>query len=154
MAKSAKPTTLVGPFAAIMVVASMLVAMQWFRKGPSSVGHAAVPPAFAYAEQTLAGALIQAKSQNRPVIAFATASWCGPCQVFKRDALADAGVTQSVLAAGVPAYIDVDVDQDGAATLKIFSIPALVALKDGKEVGRMEGVRSASEVTAWLQSVR
>jgi len=90
---------------------------------------------------------------KRPVLAFATADWCGPCQVFKRGALRDAGVRREIVARTVPVYLDVDENKEVAGRLKVFSIPALVIVRDGSPVAKLEGVRSAGEVVAWLKEV-
>lgn len=155
MARS-KPRVLMGPFAAIAVGAMFLIALQWFRNGPGSsgIGGGAVMPAvFVNAPHTLTEGLSKAAAEKRTLIAFATASWCGPCQSFKRGALSDAKVMQAMNQAGVPAYIDVDQDQEGAGLLKVFSIPVLIAMKDGKEVGRLEGNQDAGDVVEWLGSL-
>ena len=153
-AAKAPKRVLVGPFAAILIAALFLIALQWYRNGPSSVGSSSVVPAvFTNQPLTVAAGLAQADAERKTLIAFATASWCGPCQSFKRGTLADHRVASAMRAAGVPAYIDVDKDNDGAAQLKVFSIPALVALRGGKEVGRMEGNRSVPEVLEWLNSL-
>lgn len=149
----AKPHVLMGPFAAIAAAALLLIAIQWFRNGPFTIGEAPIPQVFTNAPTTVAAAVEQGALQNRTVIAFATASWCGPCQQFKRSTLADARVAQALQRTGIPAYIDIESDTDGAGRLKIFSIPVLIALKDGREVGRMEGNRSASDVLTWLENL-
>lgn len=151
-----KPRVLVGPFAAIAIGAAFLIALQWFRHGPASIGFGSgtvKPAVFATAPHTLAAGLSQAAAEKKTLIAFATASWCGPCQSFKRDALSDPAVMQAMNQAGLPAYIDVDEDQEGAGNLKVFSIPVLIALRDGKEVGRLEGNQDASKVVQWLSSL-
>lgn len=149
----AKPHVLMGPFAAVAAGALVLIAIQWFRKGPGTIGEAAIPPVFVESPRTVVAAMEKAAPQHRMVVAFATASWCGPCQEFKRSTLSDPRVAEAIIQAGVPAYIDVDKDADGAGRLKVFSIPVMIALKDGKEVGRMEGNRSASDVISWLGSL-
>ncbi|MBU6413031.1 MAG: thioredoxin family protein [Planctomycetes bacterium] len=142
----------IGPFAAIVIGALFLIALQWYRNGPNS-GGVSIPAAFLGQPQTVAAGVARASAEKKVMIAFATASWCGPCQAFKQGALADQRVTDALRATGIPAYIDVDKDQAGAGSLKVFSIPVLIALRDGREVGRMEGVRSAKEVLDWLSEL-
>ncbi|MBM4109388.1 MAG: thioredoxin family protein [Phycisphaerae bacterium] len=117
-----------------------------------AVGSGGVPPAFDNG-LTLAAAQARAGEMKRPVLAFATADWCGPCQVFKRGALRDAGVRREIVARTVPVYLDVDENKEVAGRLKVFSIPALVIVRDGSPVAKLEGVRSAGEVVAWLKEV-
>jgi thioredoxin 2 len=151
-----KPRLLMGPFAAILIGALFLIALQWFRNGPGAIGFGTAnvkPAVFNGSPHTLAEGITKAAAEKKTLIAFATASWCGPCQSFKRGALSETAVMQAMNQAGVPAYIDVDEDQKGAGDLKVFSIPVLIALRDGKEVGRLEGNQDAEDVVAWLGSL-
>ena len=76
-----------------------------------------------------------------------TAAWCSPCQVMK-----------PVLAALAAEYagrarivaIDVDREQRIAQQYNIRSMPTLVILRDGREVGRVIGSRSRSFVAGVL----
>lgn len=65
-----------------------------------------------------------------------TAAWCGPCKVMKPilDSLsASYGVSLR--------YVDVEVDRDLADQFLVKSMPTLVVMRDGKEVGRVVGSR-------------
>jgi len=65
-----------------------------------------------------------------------TATWCGPCKIMKPilDGLsADYGVPLR--------YVDVEVDRDLADRYLVKSMPTLVVMRDGKEVGRVVGSR-------------
>jgi len=120
-----------------------------------SSGVAPMPPAFEDAP-TLDVALDRARDSGTPVLAFATADWCGPCQALKRGALADAEVSRIIAERTVPAYVDLTDSSDpeaaeAARLLRIRSIPALVLIEDGKEVGRLEGGVGASELHDWLE---
>ena len=47
--------------------------------------------------------------------------------------------------------INVEQEQELARTFKIFSIPTLVVIKDGKVVQKSAGVRPKSEILAMLE---
>jgi len=113
-------------------------------------GSAPIPPAFA-AGTTLAQAEEAAVAGGKPVLVFATADWCGPCQSFKRGALVDPAVAERIGAGFVPVYVDVDRAATEAQRLKVGSIPVLIVLRSGKEVARLEGGANAERVVAWLE---
>lgn len=133
-----------------LVLGVLLIGGLIFARGMG--GGAKIPPAFDNG-LTFAAAQERAGEMKRPVLAFATADWCGPCQVFKRGALVDPEVGREIEARTVPVYLDVDENEEVAGRLKVFSIPALLIVRDGAPVARLEGVRSADEVVAWLKEV-
>lgn len=112
-----------------------------------------VAPVPAEFDQTtgLAAALAQSAASGKPVLAFATADWCGPCQSFKRGALAHPKVAQWVREHAIGVYVDVDKHADDAQRLTVFSIPTLVLIRpDGSRPSRFEGNRSAEELLSFL----
>ncbi|MFN0010786.1 MAG: thioredoxin family protein [Phycisphaerales bacterium] len=135
--------------AAVVLAASSLTALQLFR------GRVApVPGAFAPA-QRLPEALAQSATSGKPVLAFATADWCGPCQAFKRGALAHPKVAEWITANTIPVYIDIDTHAADARQLAVYSIPALVLIRpDGSRPSRFEGNRSAEDLLAFLTATR
>lgn len=68
------------------------------------------------------------------------APWCGPCRAVAPalEQLTDVKV----------AKLNVDDAQELAVEFSVQSIPCLVFLKDGVEVDRMLGLRSATELQA------
>lgn len=121
----------------------------------ASTRHAPVPPAFDQS-QTLEVAMSRSESSGRPVLAFATADWCGPCQAFKRGALADESVASFISDNTETAYIDLTSGDDpeaaeAARLLGVRSIPALVLIDDNREVARLEGSRAKSQLMTWLR---
>ncbi len=95
-------------------------------------------------------AVAEGAAVGKPVFAVVTADWCGPCQAYKRGALADAEV-QRVLEAGyVSVMIDSDEQPESAMALGAGAIPATFVLRDGEVVGGFTGARSAEEVLELL----
>jgi len=62
-----------------------------------------------------------------------SATWCGPCRVLSHTLEGVEGITN----------IDIDKDMETARKYNIRSVPALVFLKDDKEVGRSLGAISS-----------
>lgn len=77
------------------------------------------------------------------------AEWCGPCHMMKP-------VLEKVekeLAGKVEVKkVDVDKNPQDANQYGIMSIPTLVALKEGKEVGRKIGAMDEASLKNWLNS--
>lgn len=73
-----------------------------------------------------------------------TASWCGPCRMFK-PIMADVGklVTVKVL--------DVDEYPELAEAYNVKSVPTVVKLEDGVETKRILGAMGKSDVIAKLE---
>lgn len=138
------------PFLLIIAVAIGVVGYRAL-----SMREAPVPPAFDKM-QTLDVALARAETSGKPVLAFATADWCGPCQSFKRGALADESVSAFINENVEPAYVDLTNSDDpdaaeAARLLGVQSIPALVLIVDDQEVARLEGGTGASRLMDWLR---
>lgn len=101
----------------------------------------------------LVRALERGRAMDKPVLALATADWCGPCQELKHGALSDPRVETLVRERFVAAYVDVDARKDEAAQMRVIGIPLLIVYApDGKECRRVEGVVPVEEVLALLNS--
>ena len=76
------------------------------------------------------------------------ADWCGPCRmltpVLERVAK-DVGGKVKV------AKLDIDDSQRIAANLQVTSVPTMILFKDGKEVGRMVGLKDDDAIKAFIQ---
>ncbi|NBO23713.1 MAG: thioredoxin [Chlamydiae bacterium] len=77
------------------------------------------------------------------------ADWCGPCRMLTpvihevADQLHDKAKFIKV---------DVDASQKIAAQFQVMSIPTLVLIKDGHEVGRLVGLRDAKTIRHFVES--
>jgi thiol:disulfide interchange protein len=140
------------PLGFILVLAAAVVLIRTITGG----GVAATPPMFE--EQfTLQQALDRSSESGKPVFAFATADWCGPCQSFKRGALSDDRVIDAALSSTVPVYIDIDKDPEARQQAAAFaglddinSVPTILLIQDGEVIGYHAGVMSTSAMLKWL----
>ena len=74
-----------------------------------------------------------------------SATWCGPCKVFKPVMTEIASEGHSV------EFIDVDQEQNKATKYGIRSVPTTVIEENGKEVSRFVGAIPKQQVLAKLQ---
>ena len=65
------------------------------------------------------------------------ATWCGPCRMQAPILDAFEAEMEGVVKVG---KVDVDEQPDIAARFNIFSIPTIIAFKDGAEIARTVGV--------------
>ena len=72
------------------------------------------------------------------------ASWCSPCKqlsgVFKHVDFKDVQLKE----------VDIDQEADLAKQYNIRSVPTLVLLKDGEEIGRKTGVLMADQLEQFI----
>ncbi len=74
------------------------------------------------------------------------AKWCGPCKMISPivDELSDE-ITD------VKFYkVDIDESSELASMLGVMSIPTLILFKDGKQIGKLVGFHSKSEITEFI----
>ena len=75
-----------------------------------------------------------------------TASWCGPCKMFKPtiNELVEDGVDIELL--------DIDSNPEQVASNKIMSVPTLIFKNNGKEYKRISGLIPKSEILKILEA--
>ena len=112
----------------------------------------AVPPGALIKESNTAGfvADVIEASRERPVIVDFWAEWCGPCKQL--GPMLEQAVTQANGAVAM-VKIDVDANQELAQQLRIQSIPAVFAFKDGKPVDAFQGALPESQLKEWLKNL-
>ncbi|KAI3644417.1 hypothetical protein MP228_010581 [Amoeboaphelidium protococcarum] len=85
------------------------------------------------------------KSDNLVLVDF-YANWCGPCKmltpVLTKVVNNQSGVTMI--------KVDVDAVSDVAQEYRISSIPTVVAMKNGSEVGRFIGLKDEQKVKQFI----
>lgn len=113
---------------------------------------APTPDALAGSVGGLQAAVAQAQSENKVVVAIATADWCPPCQSYKRGALADERVAQWLDEHAVSVVIDVTDRQPNpdAQQLRVGSIPATYVIRDGSIVAEAVGAIRTNQLLEML----
>ena len=106
----------------------------------------------------LSAAKVEAASGNKPILAYFTASWCGPCEGMKRTTWADRDVEQA-LRAYVPVKIDIDQQRDIAVEFAHYAqtdgVPFYVILgADGQPNRSAEGAMDSQTFMRWLKAGR
>lgn len=79
-----------------------------------------------------------------------TAEWCGPCRML---APVLEKVAIQVKGKATIGKLDIDQAQKTAGHFQVTSVPTLILFKDGKEVGRLVGLRDADTVKEFILSV-
>jgi len=79
---------------------------------------------------------------SKKVLKFA-ASWCQPCKMLSK--------TIEGMTIETPIEeIDIDEQEELAIQYQIRSVPTLVMLDDDKEVKRVTGMQSSTQLEAWI----
>ena len=75
------------------------------------------------------------------------ADWCGPCRMLT-PVLEE--VAKDVDGKATIAKIDIDKAQKTASAFQVTSIPTLILFKEGKEVGRLVGLRDKDTIKDFI----
>ena len=83
-----------------------------------------------------------------PILIDFSAKWCGPCKLLM-PVLEELGQEM----AGIKMVkIDVDDHPELAAKYAVRSIPCLVLLNDGNEIGKSIGVQTKAVLKEWIET--
>jgi len=93
----------------------------------------------------------ESEIKNGIVLVDFYADWCGPCRMIAPhlEALSVELKDQASIV-----KLDVDHAQRIASTYEVTSIPTLILFKDGKEAGRIVGVRDAKALKEFILSAK
>lgn len=103
-------------------------------------------------------AVSQSNETGKPVLIFATADWCRPCQHLKKTTLTDERVESAIRQRTVPVYLDLTDPQpntaeaDVAQQMQISSLPTMVLWRPGGEISRRVGAMPAVDMLSWLEA--
>jgi thioredoxin 1 len=75
------------------------------------------------------------------------ADWCGPCRMLTPIL---EKLVKEVEGKATIAKLDIDKAQKIAAHFQVTSVPTLILFKDGKEVGRIVGLRDHDAVKSFI----
>ena len=77
------------------------------------------------------------------------ADWCGPCRMLA-PVLEE--VASDLEGKATIAKLDIDQYQEIATEYQITSVPTIILFKDGKEAGRIVGLRDATQLKEFILS--
>ena len=77
------------------------------------------------------------------------ADWCGPCRMMTPVL---EKVAKEMKDKAVIGKLDIDAAQKIASQCQVTSIPTLILYKDGKEAGRLVGLRDAAAIKQFIES--
>ena len=106
---------------------------------------------------TFADARNESRQSGKPVLAYFTATWCGPCQRMKQTTWASP-LVEAALRDYVPVKIDVDRDAKAAQAFGINRVPTYLVITPGageaddEIVKAQSGAVSPEKFIAWLES--
>ncbi len=133
---------------AIMVLLVALAALQYLRVPPRPTIF--TDQSFEEAQAAAAGG-IGGKGGKLLVVDFA-AGWCGPCREMDRNTWTNPELVNWLKANAITVKVDVDADKARARTFGVAAIPVVVVLNGGREVARIVGAVSASELLDRLKA--
>ena len=99
----------------------------------------------------LSTAQAEARKSHRPVFAYFTAAWCGPCKRMKSTTWAD-NTVRDAMEKFVPVKIDVDAQATVARQFGVDSMPTyLIFSENGELLRRLSGMMPPEQMVGWLE---
>lgn len=91
----------------------------------------------------------QADIQHGVVLVDFFADWCGPCRMMTPVL---EKVATELSGQATVGKIDIDAAQKIAGSFEVTSIPTLILFKNGKETGRLVGLRDADAIKEFIRT--
>ncbi len=126
----------------LYAVGAVLAAFGWMTYDSMSPSTAPVAPM-----QSGSPALSAAMASGQPVLLNFYADWCGPCRFIAPEV---EKLSRELVGKAKVVRLNVDKEQELAQQYGIRGIPAFVALKNSREVGRASGAIPPSKMRELL----
>ncbi|MEM7623220.1 MAG: thioredoxin family protein [Planctomycetota bacterium] len=123
----------------------------YFNGQAQSVAGAVTPATFDEAGG-LDAALARSLDEGKPVLALATATWCPPCNMLKKNTLADSEVQSFIAENTVAVSLDDAQHRADIARLGVRAYPTTLVIRDGDVVGTLEGFASKKAYLGFLEA--
>jgi protein disulfide-isomerase len=108
------------------------------------------PPERVAWRRDFAAAQTEAKRANKPLLAYFTADWCGPCQYMRRTVWTQQSVADAMRNV-VPVEIDVDRNPALARQFVGDYVPVFIVFApDGRTLKTHEGAFEADQLIQWI----
>lgn len=99
-------------------------------------------------------ALQTAKEQQRPILMYFTADYCGYCKKLDRNTWSNPAVADKLNSEFVPLQLDGDKFGELAEMLSVRGYPTMVVISpEGKELGRISGYIDATQMQKRLSTL-
>jgi thioredoxin 1 len=128
---------------AVLVVLVVLITVNYYRMKNAK------PVANSKNIKVLNNKNFKAATKRGVVLIDFWAAWCGPCKIIA-PTLNEIADTQEDFKV---AKVNVDHHQQLAKKFKVMNIPTMLILKDGKEAGRIVGVKTKRAILKEVEAV-
>lgn len=128
---------------AVLVVLIALITVNYYRMKNAK------PVANSKNIKVLTNKNFKATTKRGVVLIDFWAAWCGPCKIIAPtlNEIADSRDDFKI------AKVNVDHNQPLAKKFKVMNIPTLLILKDGKEAGRIVGVKTKRAIIKEVEAI-